>query len=191
MGYFDYSFERVLQASVLSLSLSLDALAASFAYGCAGTRIPFKSVMIISFVCTAVLGAALSAGQYASRFIPQVVGAVLCFSVLLLIGGIKLYQSCRSDKGTPDTLKGGLTTLKPTQAAILAAALSLDGLAAGFGWALGGANGAVMLGVSLVAHMAAVPLGCLLGRRLSQKTNLNISWVGGVVIIILAFSKLL
>jgi putative Mn2+ efflux pump MntP len=43
----DYSIGAVIQASVLSLSLSLDALTASFAYGCTGTKIPFKSVIVI------------------------------------------------------------------------------------------------------------------------------------------------
>jgi len=173
----------------------LDALTAAFAYGCTGTKIPLKSVMIINIVCTAMLGAALFVGSYASSFIPPVVGVILCFAVLMLIGGIKLYQGLFSksedcdrklDK-SPKTPK----ILNPGEAAIIAAALSVDGLAAGFGAALGGVNGLVMLIISLIAHMAAVPLGCVLGRRLSQKTNLNISWIGGVVIIILAFTKLL
>ena len=80
--------------------------------------------------------------------------------------------------------------LRPAQAAIIAAALSIDGLAAGFGAALGGVNATVMLIVSLLAHMAAVPAGALLGRRLSKKTKFDISWIGGVVIIALAVTKL-
>jgi putative Mn2+ efflux pump MntP len=104
---------------------------------------------------------------------------------------VKLYQGLR--QGSEDCPERGATlkTLKPIEAVVLATGLSLDGLAAGFGAALGGTNAIAMLIVSLVAHMVAVPLGCMLGMRLSKKTTLNISWIGGGVIIILAFTKLL
>jgi putative Mn2+ efflux pump MntP len=184
----DYSFESIILASVLSLSLSLDALAAAFAYGCSGTKIPFRSAVVINLVCTAVLGTALFAGTHAARFIPPLIGNILCFSVLMIIGGIKLYQGLHNNRDSAED--SAIHTLKPVQAAIIAAALSIDGLAAGFGAALGGVNGAVMLAVSLAAHMIAIPLGCILGRRLAQKTKFNISWIGGVVIIILAITKL-
>jgi putative Mn2+ efflux pump MntP len=181
----DYS--AIIHASALSLSLSLDALAAAFAYGCSGTRIPVRSVVVINIVCTAILAAALFAGTYAAQFIPAGAGVIIAFTVLLIIGAVKLVQSLRS---SPDCNKTE-TVLRPAAAAVLAACLSLDGLAAGFGAALGGVNTAVMLGVSLVAHMVAVPLGCRLGRSLSRKTRFNISWLGGVVIIVIAFTRLL
>jgi putative Mn2+ efflux pump MntP len=190
----DYSVTAIIHASVLSLSLSLDALAASFAYGCSGTRIPVKSTVVITLVCTFILALALYAGSYASNFIPAHAGAWICFSVLLLIGGIKLYQSLTAKPADclPEGERGlSVRVLKPGQAVIIATALSIDGLAAGFGAALGGVNALVMLGVSLAAHMAAVPLGARLGRSLSDKSRLDVSWIGGVVIIILAFSKLL
>ncbi|MCL2036429.1 MAG: manganese efflux pump [Oscillospiraceae bacterium] len=192
----DFSVEAIIQASALSLSLSLDAFAAAFAYGCTGTKIPFGSVVVINLVCTAFLGLALFAGDYASGFISPGIGVLICFSVLMLIGGFKLFQSlftkpvkCGKDSGSDSYTPQ--KSLLPFQAAIIAAALSLDGIAAGFGAALGGVNSFVMLGVSLTVHMAAVPLGGRLGGRLSKKTTLNISWLGGAVIIILAFTKLL
>jgi putative Mn2+ efflux pump MntP len=126
--------------------------------------------------------------------------------VLLTIGVIKLIQGIRR---TPDNSGesgesgksgksekcsgkfGDSVSLRAPEAAIIAAGLSLDGLAAGFGAALGGVNGVVMLGSSLLAHMAAIPLGCMLGRLLSAKSRCNIAWFGGAVIIILAFMQLL
>jgi putative Mn2+ efflux pump MntP len=112
--------------------------------------------------------------------------------VLLLIGGFKLFQSFSGKSAEcSDDREKIVRILRPGQAAILAAALSIDGIAAGFGAALGGVNAAVMLAVSLAAHMAAVPLGARWGRQLSKRTSFDVSWIGGVVIILLAFSKLL
>jgi putative Mn2+ efflux pump MntP len=190
--FLDFSAPAVVQASVLSLTLSADAFAAAFAYGCMGTRIPLRSAAVINIVCTAFLAAALFAGAYAAGFVPPIVGAIVCFSVLMIIGVIKLVQGIRPSAASsdcPNNPRGA--ALRPAEAAIIAAGLSLDGLAAGFGAALGGANGAVMLGVSIIAHMAAIPLGCALGRQLSAKSRCNIAWLGGAVIIILAFLQLL
>ena len=186
---------EILQAAILSLMLSLDALTAGFAYGCTGIKIPFRSVVVINLVCTALLGAALFAGSLASGIIPHFVGVLLCFWTLLIIGVVKLVQGLKpldcdkSDKSDKSEVK--TTILKSGEAAIIAAALSLDGVAAGFGAALGGVNIAVMLIVSLAAHMIAVPLGCEIGARISRKIRFNITWIGGVVIILLAFTKLL
>ncbi|MCL1789289.1 MAG: manganese efflux pump, partial [Oscillospiraceae bacterium] len=181
----DYSLGSVLLAAALSLSLSLDALAAAFAYGCSGIKIPFKSAVVINLVCTAILGTALFAGSYASHFISALIGRLLCFSVLIVIGTIKLYQALHKspdDDDRSDNRVKQTHILKPVQAAIIAGALSIDGLAAGFGAGLGEVNGVVMIATSIAAHMAAIPLGCILGRKLSQKTKFNVSWIGGAVI---------
>jgi putative Mn2+ efflux pump MntP len=195
LAYYDYSVSAIMQAAALSLTLSADAFAAAFAYGCMGTKIPLKSGVIINIVCTAFLAAALFAGAYAAGFVPAGIGTIICFIVLSAIGGYKLYQGLRAGSPAENVNPSCPVTppkmLKPLEAAILATGLSLDGLAAGFGAALGGVNAAVMLGSSLAAHMAAIPLGCMLGRQLSQKSRCNIAWVGGAVIIALAFVQLL
>jgi len=136
-----------------------------------------------------MLAVALYAGAFAAEFIPELAGIIVSFSVLMTIGVIKLVQGL---KVKPDKHNFRPTLiLKPAEAAIIAAGLSLDGVAAGFGAALGGVNAEVMLVSSLLAHMAAIPLGCTLGRHLSAKSHYNIAWVGGVVIIALAFLQLI
>jgi len=191
----DFSLTAIIQATLLSASLSLDAFAAAFAYGCMGTKIPVKSATIINIVCTLFLAIALIAGAYAKSFIPPIVGSIVCFLVLMTIGVIKLVQGIRN-KPTSESLKKSESpesrhnTLRPIEAAIIAAGLSLDGLAAGFGAALGGVNSLVMLGSSLLIHMVAIPLGCILGRQLSLRSGYNIAWLGGAVIIVLAFLQI-
>jgi len=190
----DFSFNACVQAVILSASLSIDAFAAAFAYGCAGVKIPFKSVQVINFTCSFMLGASLFAGMYISRLITEQSGALACFAILSAIGIFKLLQNIFAKKPDSDNSdkseKSGAKTIGAAEAVVLAAGLSIDGLAVGFGAALGQSNAAVMLGVSLITDMAAVMLGCGLGRRLAKRIKLNLSWLGGAVIIALAATKL-
>ncbi|MCL2634081.1 MAG: manganese efflux pump [Oscillospiraceae bacterium] len=122
------------------------------------------------------------------RYIPVEIGVYICFAVLLVIGGIKLFQSLsKRSESNGDALK----TLKPAEAVVLAAGLSVDGLAVGFGAALGNANVAAIIILSLFTDVFAIILGCYAGRKLVQRFKCNVSWLGGAVLIILAFTKLL
>ena len=38
--------------------------------------------------------------------------------------------------------------------------------------------------------MIAILTGCFLGNKISEKTNLNLSWLSGATLILLAFLKL-
>ena len=81
--------------------------------------------------------------------------------------------------------------ISPAEAALLAFSLSLDGLAAGFGAAVGNINIPAVLAASLVANMTMLYLGSFLGDKLARKLPFNISWLGGAVLIGLAVIKLL
>ena len=81
-------------------------------------------------------------------------------------------------------------TISPAEAASLAIALSLDGLAVGFGAAMGNVNAWAVVLWSLVTNTAAILLGALLGNKIAQKLTFNLSWVSGAILILLAISKL-
>ena len=76
------------------------------------------------------------------------------------------------------------------EAISLAVALSLDGMAVGFGAALGSVHSGALLLASLAAGTGAVLLGERLGNRLAARIKCNISWLSGLVLIGLAFFKL-
>ena len=82
-------------------------------------------------------------------------------------------------------------TLSPAEAASLAVALSLDGLAVGLGAAMHAINGIQVLVLSLAIGAAAVMGGSILGNRLSRKSSVNLSWLSGILLIALAFLKFL
>ena len=80
--------------------------------------------------------------------------------------------------------------LAPAEAVALAGALSLDGLAVGFGAALANVNGPAMFIFSLATNTLAVMFGCYIGNKIAKKVSFDLSWLSGVILIVLAFSKL-
>lgn len=152
-------FLSYFEAFIMVSALSLDAFAASFAYGTNKIKIPLKSVVIINFVCSVILGVALSAGSYIADFIPRSVTSWICFSILIFIAITKLFEFSiknwirRQGSDSPKTeftimnfrfclqLIADPTradadkskVLSSKEAIALALSLSLDGLAVGLG----------------------------------------------------------
>ncbi len=205
-----------LQAAFLAAALSLDAFVACFAYGSEKIRIPFLSAQVISCVCTGIIGISLLAGTLARGWISQGLTTFLCFFLLFLLGLSKLLDSFTKaffrrhsefnrevrfrmlnlrfvlslyadpQKADRDHSK----TISPKEAAALAVALSLDGGVVGFGAALGQLSFWCVLLCSLFLETLAVLLGARLGNRAAKKLPFNLSWLGGALLLLLAFSKL-
>jgi len=200
---------------MLALALSLDAFVASFAYGSKGIKIPMRSAWVIALTCAAVVGLALLAGTLLRQYIPYELAAWISFTILLALGIIKLLDSITKSIIRRRTLRGelkfsllninfilllyadpeqadvdGSKILSPAEAASLALALSLDGLGVGLGAAIGSANGLVVFLGAIVTGIAAVVLGGRLGNKAAEKARLNISWLSGVLLILLAFASL-
>jgi putative sporulation protein YtaF len=80
--------------------------------------------------------------------------------------------------------------LSSKEAIYLALALSLDGFAAGFGFGLTEFSYLQMILLSFVSNIIAVSLGYIFGELLTKVTDKDFSWLGGAILIILAFTKL-
>ena len=76
------------------------------------------------------------------------------------------------------------------EAVYLAMALSIDGFAAGFGWGLLPVDYLGLIALSLLSNLLALTLGYFAGKWLIRNTKLDLSWLGGILLIILAFTKL-
>ncbi|SHI09499.1 putative sporulation protein YtaF [Sporobacter termitidis DSM 10068] len=201
---------------LLVTALCLDAFTASLAYGAGKTKIPPVSVLVISLVCTAVLTASAGLGTAVMSVIPPGVTQVVSFTVLFVIGLVKSFEYflkrfiakrdnnerqlklrlfdlnfvltvyADAEKADIDNSK----TLSVKEAVYLALALSLDGFAAGFGWGLTTINYPELIILSFLSNILAVTLGYLLGKLLTKITKIDFSWVGGVILMLLAFTKL-
>ena len=80
--------------------------------------------------------------------------------------------------------------LSPAEAVALAVSLSLDGLAVGFGAAMGNVNGFAVFFSSFITDALLLMLGCYTGNKIAKKISFNLSWLSGFILILLAVSKL-
>ena len=80
--------------------------------------------------------------------------------------------------------------LSSAEAVSLASATSLDSLAVGFSAGLGSAPVWLLpLAVTLVSF-AAVLCGTAAGKKAAAKSRINLSWISGAVLVIIAVTKL-
>lgn len=212
-----FTFASILEAGILASSLSLDAFTAGFAYGSKRIKIPMLSVQIINLICSAITGLSLFAGAVLRPYLPRWLTLGVAFSILFIIGVSKLMDSMtkhwirKHDHPNRDPSAGLFNfnfilnlyadpenadadfskVISPTEAAVLALSLSLDGMAVGFGAAFANVNVLAVFLWSLITDATLLLLGHFIGAKLARKLPFNISWLSGVVLIGLAFSKII
>lgn len=205
---------------LLVLAVVLDGFTACFAYGVNRIKIPLLSAVLISLMGTGMLMLSLGAADWVGGYIPPHVCKVLSFSVLFLIGLCNLFQNSvkailqkASDNSKKMSFRwSGISfmlsvcldetkadadcskVLSAKEALALGAALSIDSLATGFGSGLIGQNYLLILALALIMHMTAILLGHFLGEKVSKGAgakHLQLEWLGGVILMVLAFIQLL
>lgn len=207
----------LLEAALLASSLSLDAFTAGFAYGADKTKIPMLSVQIINLICSGVTGLSLFAGTILRPYISYNLTLAIAFTTLFIIGLVKVLDGAtktiiRKYNNINKKINGSLFNFKfvlylyanpeaadidssksisPSEAALLALSLSLDGVAVGFGAALVNINGLAVFLWSLITNALFLLLGHFIGSKVATKTKFDLSCLGGVVLIGLAILKIL
>lgn len=201
---------------LLVMALSIDAFVASIAYGADEIKIPYASAFALSCVSSLILLLAMACGTFISRWLPIESTRILCFAVLLLLGLSRFCEGMIKDflnrhanhvegltfkfwdyhfildvymdstKADQDQSK----VLSIKEALSLGIVLSIDGIAAGFGSGLVQMPYIQTLIISMIVSMGAILIGCSVGRKIAKLKNIQISWLSGVVLIVLAFIKL-
>lgn len=206
-----------LEILLLVTALSIDAFAASFVYGTDKVKIPATSVMIISALSTGVLVLFLLLGNVIGGLISPETTTIICFIILFFLGLVKLFDSSikriirkykNLDKkvffsfsgltfiltiyADPQTANGeDITILSPAEAFSLGIALSLDSAAAGIGAGMMTFHLPATILLSLTTGILAILSGSLLGNSIAKRTSFDLSWLSGVMLMILAVLKLL
>lgn len=206
----------LLEAALFVTALSMDGLVAAFAYGAGKIRIPFSAAAVISLISSGVLAAALFVGAVVRPFVPPELTKAVCFTILFFLGLLRLGDSIsaaifrrhphytrgyrfscfhldfdvRIQVQKPEQEAKTAQPLSVSRAAVVALALSLDGLAAGFGAGLVSADVWEVVICSVILGFLAVRVGAFLGRKVAEKISLNLSWISGALLILLAFLKL-
>jgi putative sporulation protein YtaF len=207
----------ILEAALIAASISLDSFIAGFAYGANKIKISFWCVQIINIITAAMIGVSFLFGSIIKDYIPETVALIASFIILFLLGLAKLLDGVTKSLikkhtdlsheikfsmfnfnfilklyAVPESSDADLSkNISPAEAASMAIALSLDGLAVGLGAALGGVNWLAVILFSLATGMLAIISGRYIGEIAAHKFRFNLSWLGGVVLIALAFSKII
>jgi len=207
----------VFQILILVMALAIDAFACSFAYGASRIKIPFKSILLINVICTGLLGIGLTIGSVLGNAFPEMLVEWLAFIILFSLGLSKIFESAikkliQKKRGINKELTFSFLSLgfilniyaNPEEADSdrskelslkesipLAIAIGLDGLSVGLGLGMVAINTFLLLGTSFIVGIAAVIMGCFLGRVVAKKANLDLNWLTGIILISIAFFELL
>lgn len=207
----------LFQAWMLVFALGIDAFACSFGYGASKIKIPFKSVLVINLVCTSLLAIGLFLGVIINNFLSEDIAAWIAFAILFGLGISKIFDSTikgmiRKYDGIEKDFNFSLFNLRfifkiyadpekadvdqskeltPKEAMPLAIAVGLDGLSVGIGIGMAMMNPFLILGLALITDVIAVILGAYLGNKLARKFNFDLSWIGGVILIVIAILEVL
>lgn len=207
----------MLASLLLVSSLCIDSFVASISYGTSKIRIPPLSVIIINLVCTATLACSLLIGSIFKSFLPGDLPIILGFLLLMALGIYRLFEyifksyiSKCSKSDSPLKFKifdfqfvlqvyaneikadfDNSKSLNIKESFYLALALSLDSLAVGFGSSLCNINYTQVLILCFFIGILCVSLGVFIGRQFAQKLHLELSWLSGVLLILLAILRVL
>ncbi|MGN9134393.1 sporulation membrane protein YtaF [Clostridium sp. HCP1S3_B4] len=205
----------MIPAFLLIASVCIDAFIASMAYGTSKIKIPFTSSLLISFIGSFMLGISLFFGSFLKDFLPEKISIFFSFSVLMIIGIYKLFEGLfkafirkgrktdrpikfkifdinfvlqvYADEVKADFDKSKTLTLK--EAFYLSIALSFDSLATGIAGSALIDSYILTIFLCFVMGIILIYVGVFIGTKLSEKTNLDLSWLSGFLLMLLAFSK--
>lgn len=207
----------MVESLLLVCSICLDAFVASIAYGSNKIKIPVISSMVISIVGAVVLGVSLFLGSLIKDFLPGNLPITLSFSILMILGIYRLFESLfkgyiqkhitteksfsfklfdfnfilqiYADETKADIDKSKVLSIK--ESLYLAIALSFDSLAVGFGSSLAGVNYIQTIILCFIVGLCATCIGSFIGKKLVEKTNIDLSWLSGVILMVLAITKII
>lgn len=196
---------------LLVVAVTLDVFLVACSYGVSGIRIGRGAAWIIA----AVLGLAMAGSAAIRLAAPGVpwerigafvlIGAGICTlfpntlkaALRWLGGGRKLSFSCFDigfvlevylDETQADA--DASKVLSCREAWFLALAFSFDSLACGLGAGLSGASALRAAGMCLVCGLCAIEGGSRLGRRMVRRCRWDLSFLSGVVLVILGVLSL-
>lgn len=205
----------MFETLILVLSVSIDSFLASISYGTSKIKIPLRSALIIDIISSSMLGISLIIGGILQNYITLNISKVISFIVLFFLGFYRLFESLfksyinkKSKEVSPlkfklfdfnfvlqvyaNEIKADFDkskNLSSREAIYLAFALSLDSLAVGFGSSLVTINYIEVFIFSLIIGLIVILFGSYLGEKFVAITNLNLSWLSGLMLIILAFLR--
>lgn len=192
----------MIKSLLLIIAVCTDCFAAAVGIGSAGIRIPMRSAAIISFVGTLFLCLSVAFAGALKLVVPEEICSAVSFLLLLALGIFNLSRnfwrdiiSRRAKKGNPAMMlfdgasadTDGSKSISAGEALVLSAALSADSLVTGVSAGLGAVNLPFLSVMTFFAGVIFVAAGERLGRKIVSALRINLGWLCGAVLIVLAF----
>lgn len=209
----------MLIITLLVLAVCIDSFATSITYGIGKIKIPFHCTLLINLIGAAMLAVSLILADFISDRITISSIKFLSGGLLFLIGSANLFfpfiksifTHCKGKELTNfdcvkksillviflDETKADLDkskSLSIKEACFLGLALSVDSLASGFSGGLGISQSYFVYGILLCFFLGliGIKLGARIGELISLRLSnrLDLSFLSGILLIILGFTKL-
>lgn len=200
---------------LLVSALCVDLFVASIAYGTNQVFLSRMQMIIANGICSFFLGISLSFGVLLDSWIPETFTKQICFYSLLILGLLKFSDSIikcfvRRHKNARKQLHFKFSSLKfiiniycnPLEAdadknkrlslrevIFFSIAMSIDSLIAGTMAAFLKISVPLTVAAAFILGYIFTCIGQFLGHKISTKSSIDLSWIGGILFIILAFSK--
>lgn len=207
---------NILEIILLSLAICLDSFMSAFSYGVSKIKIPFLSAFIMSFVSVISLAISVLLGGFFAGIIAENIIKYLAFSLLLIVGLFKFFSELFKLLISRKVEKGGNVELKlfnfkfylhiiadntkadidenkilsPLESLGLGFILSIDSIGVGLSFGMQNGFKFLLVIISFVFTFISILLGSLLGGKIARKIKLNLSFLSGLVLIVLAIFKL-
>ena len=194
----------MIKALLLVIAVCTDCFAASLGIGSAGIRIPIRSAVIISLVGTVSLSVSVAFAGALKLAVPEQLCSLISFLLLLGLGLFNLFQNfwrdilCRrTKKGDPVRMffdgasadTDNSKSISAKEALVLSAALSADSVVTGISAGLGSISLPLLSAMTFAIGLLSVTCGERLGRKIVSSLNINLGWLCGAVLIVLAFTS--
>ena len=200
---------------VLVLALCMDTFVASMAYGANKVYITWEKIVAMNAVCSGCLGIALAAGSILDDLVPETMTRTVCFISLFLLGIVKLLdyfiekyinRHVSLHKGITFSFSGlrvivniygdpmaadwdHSQSLSWKEVLFLSFAMSIDSLIAGALSAFLEIPVGLTMGTAFIMGILVMAAGLFLGRKLAARCKCDLSWISGVLFMILAVTK--
>lgn len=205
----------ILHIFLLVIALCLDTFVASAAYGTNQVTLSHRQITLFNGICSFCLGVSLLFGTLLDSWIPETFTKRICFFSLLLLGCVRLFDSAireylRHHKfvhknasfhfshlcfiidiyGDPMEADADRNkSLSWKELFFFSMAMSVDSLFAGTMAAFMKISIPLTVAIAFVMGEVFTYLGLYLGKRISSRCPKDLSWIGGILFLILAVVK--
>lgn len=198
------------------VAVSLDSLTAGFSYGAGRVHVKPLSLLLLACVPALFITVAGSLGEIISLLLPPGVLPFLSFFMLAAIGIAKLLESliritakkypsltrnwgCQIKQlniiftvylSPEEANRTDLQVLSPKEALLLSLALSLDSILVGMAFPAAAVSRLTLFLCASLFNLLLFVTGCLSGRLLFRILRIDLSWLSGLCLLLLAFRTL-